>query len=113
MINSMVKKAAKSKPDAGLRLPALPQLRRSPPRPLPHTPEDWLAEIQIAWIDAGAAKPFGPAVGIRIADAQLFHVAPLVALKFRGKSLTGKKADRVRKAALATYVANFAPDGPK
>lgn len=75
-------------------------------RRLPTTPDQWLKEILLAWKDAREAKPFGRITGARITDADLFHLAPLVCLKFRGRKLTGAEADRVTKGALANYVVN-------
>jgi hypothetical protein len=80
-------------------------------RPLPSTPAQWLKEIKVAIADAADAEPFGPIVGTEITDANLFHLAPLVCLKFRGRKLKGREADRVIKVALANYVANTDPDG--
>jgi hypothetical protein len=80
-------------------------------RPLPHTPAQWLKEIKLAIADASEAEPFGSLVGTEITDANLFHLAPLVCLKFRGKKLKGPEADRVIKVALANYVANSDPEG--
>jgi hypothetical protein len=79
-------------------------------RPLPTTPDEWLKEIRLAWKDAGAAKPFTWLTGGKVTDADLFHLAPVVCLKFRGRKLTGKEADRVTKGALANYVANTGPE---
>jgi len=78
-----------------------------PLRPLPGTSDQWLKEIRLAWKDAAEAKPFG---SVAISDAELFHLAPLVCLKFRGRELTGEEADRVRKTALANYVVNTDSD---
>ena len=80
-------------------------------RPLPRTPAQWLKEIRLAIADAADAEPFGRAIGEPITDANLFHLAPLVCLKFRGRKLKGREAERVIKVALANYVANTAPDG--
>jgi len=79
-------------------------------RPLPSTPDQWLKEIVLAWKDARETKPFARLTGTKLADADLFHLAPVVCLKFRGRKLTGKEADRVTKGALANYVANTGPD---
>lgn len=79
--------------------------------PLPRTPAGWLREIRLAIADAAEATPFGPLVGTEITDANLFHLAPVVCLKFRGRKLKGREADRVIKVALANYVANSDPDG--
>ena len=80
-------------------------------RPLPRTPAQLLKEINLAVADAADAEPFGRAIGEPITDANLFHLAPLVCLKFRGKKLKGREADRVIKVALANYVANSDPEG--
>ena len=80
-------------------------------RPLPRTPAQWLKEIKLAIADAADAEPFGRAIGEVITEANLFHLAPLVCLKFRGKKLKGREADRVIKVALANYVANSDPEG--
>ena len=79
-------------------------------RPLPRTPAQWLKEIKLAIADAGR-RAFCPACRHRDHGANLFHLAPLVCLKFRGKKLKGREADRVIKVALANYIANTDPDG--
>ena len=80
-------------------------------RPLPRTPAQWLKEINLAIADAAEAAPFGPLVGTEITPANLFHMAPVVCLKFRGKKLKGREADRVIKTSLANYVVNSNPKG--
>lgn len=77
-------------------------------RLLPNTPAAWFAEIKLAIADARQAKPFSQ---IEITDANLFHLAPLVALKFRGRKIRGEEAKRVTETALANYVVNSDPDG--
>jgi len=79
-------------------------------RPLPRTSDEWLKEIRLAIADACEATPFGRAIGGTITDANLFHLAPLVCLKFRGRKLKGKEAERVTKVALANYIANSNPE---
>lgn len=78
---------------------------------LPSTPSEWLREIRLAIADACEAKPMGLVIGEPVTDANLFHLAPLVCLKFRGRKLKGREADRVIKVALANYVANSGSDG--
>jgi hypothetical protein len=78
---------------------------------MPGTAVQWLDEIRLAIRDARATEPFGWLVGERITDANLFHLAPLVGLKFRGRKLVGREADRVTKTALANYVVNSDPEG--
>src|SRR5579871_266384 len=75
-------------------------------RPLPTTPGQWLQEIGLALKDARETKPFASLTGTKLTDADLFHLAPLVCLKFRGRKLAGEEAHRVTKAALANYVLN-------
>ncbi len=80
-------------------------------RPMPGTPAQWFDEIRLAIKDARGTKPFGWLVGQRITDANLFHLAPLVCLKFRGRKLVGPVANRVTETALANYVVNSDTDG--
>jgi hypothetical protein len=80
-------------------------------RPIPRTPAQWLDEICLAIQDARETKPFARLIGERITDANLFHLAPLVCLKFRGRRLFGREADRVTETALANYVVNSDPEG--
>ena len=65
----------------------------------------------MAIADAQEAKPFGLLTGHKVTDADLFHLAPLVALKFRGRNIRGPEAKRVTETALANYVVNSDPDG--
>ena len=60
---------------------------------------------------ASVTEPFGRAIGEPITLANLFHLAPLVCLKFRGRKLKGSEADRVIETALANYVVNSSPEG--
>jgi hypothetical protein len=50
----------------------------------PTTPDEWLVEIRLAIADARKTKPFGLLTGQLITNANLFHLAPLVCMKFRG-----------------------------
>jgi hypothetical protein len=79
------------------------------PRSVPRTPEQWIREIDKAFEDAREAKAFGPLVGTKITDADLFHMAPDVCLKFRGMKVSKKERDRITKVALANYVVNSDP----
>ena len=63
------------------------------PRQLPRTPAEWLKEIRLAIADARKAKPFGILTGHRITDADLFHLAPHVCLKFRGRKTEGTRGE--------------------
>lgn len=74
--------------------------------PLPATPKGWLVEIAAAYQDAREAIPFGPLVGQPFSEAELFHLAPVVTLKFRGLRRSGRALGRATEAALTSYVAN-------
>jgi hypothetical protein len=80
-------------------------------RPLPRSLQAWLEEIVEAIADAAGTKPFGQIIGTPITDGDLFHLAPLVCLKFRGREIRGPEAERVTETALANYVVNSDPDG--
>jgi hypothetical protein len=68
-------------------------------RPLQKTPGQWLKEILLAWKDARGTKPFARLTGMKLTDADLFQLAPLACLKFRGRKPAGAEADRVTKGA--------------
>jgi len=79
--------------------------------PLPKTPPEWLHEIVLAMADAREAVPFGKLIGQKITEADLFHLAPHICLKFRGRKPKGREAQRVVKTALANFIANTDPEG--
>jgi len=60
---------------------------------LPTTPAEWLDESRLAIADARKTKPFGLVAGQRITDANLFHLAPLVCMKFRGLDYCDESMD--------------------
>ena len=80
-------------------------------RPIPRSVAGWFKEIKLAIADARGAEPFSKLIGEPVTDANLFHLAPLVCLKFRGRKLVGREAARVTKTALANYVVNSDPEG--
>ena len=82
-------------------------MKRSQPR----TKEGWLLEIRLAIKDAREIDPFDRVIFRPPPDAELFHLAPHVCLKFRGRKLAGPEADRVTEVALANFVVNSDPDG--
>jgi hypothetical protein len=63
--------------------------------PVPGSLEAWLVEIAAAYQDASEAIPFGPAAGEPFGEAELFHVAPAVALKLRGLPRSSRKLARL------------------
>ena len=79
---------------------------------LPTTPVEWLDEIKLAIGDARETGPFGDLIGHPITDANLFHLAPLVCMKFRGLDHRDEELRRkVTEGTLTNYVANSDPDG--
>ena len=87
--------------------------KRLKPHPLPKTTVQWFHDIQAAIADARKARPYGILIGHRITEADLFHLAPHVCLKFRGCKPEGREAKRVIETALANYVANSDKHGLK
>ena len=86
-------------------------MMRKMSRPIPRSVAGWFKEIRLAIADARETKPFGLLIGEPITDANLFHLAPLVCLKFRGRKLVGREATRVTETAMANYVVNSNPEG--
>jgi hypothetical protein len=70
-------------------------------RTIPGTVARWFKELKLEIIDAGEATSVGDLIGQPVTDANQFHLAPLVCLKFRSRNLAGREADRVTKTALA------------
>ena len=80
-------------------------------RDLPTTPAEWLEEIKLSIADA-AGEPVDRLIREPDRAVNLFHLAPLVCLKFRG--LDHRDEDlrkKVTEGALANYVANSSADG--
>jgi len=73
--------------------------------PIPDSPRAWLEEIARAYKDAREAIPFGALVGQDVKPDDLFHMAPVICLKFRGLRLTRKLRKQATEAALSSYVA--------
>ena len=83
-------------------------------RPVPQTAAGWADEIAAAYEDAREALPFTPLVGVVAGARELFHLAPHVAIKFRG--LPESRRETAVEAALSTYVASegsMALDDPR
>ena len=78
---------------------------------LPQTIDQWLDDISKAYIDAQETIPFGEFVGTTITEDQLFHLAPHVAIKFRGIKRNKTNTKKATVAALSTYVANEDREG--
>jgi len=76
------------------------------PNKMPQSMQEWMNEIINAYGDAAEAIPFGPAANVEITERELFHLAPIVCIKFRGIERTTKKLKTVTEAAMSSYVAN-------
>ena len=72
---------------------------------MPDSPEAWLDEIAAAYRDGQEAIPFGPLVRQEVKPDDLFHLGPMVCLKFRGIKRTRRSLQKATDAALASYVA--------
>lgn len=94
------------------RSPASQGRRDARGRGVPRNREDWLREIAAAYRDAREAIPFGDALGEPFGEDELFHLAPLVAIKFRGLPRSARRVRQATDAALASYVANLARHRP-
>ncbi|OIO69288.1 MAG: hypothetical protein AUJ57_09370 [Zetaproteobacteria bacterium CG1_02_53_45] len=76
------------------------------PRPLATSNEGWVIEIMDAYLDAKKAIPFAAAEGKLIMESDLFHMAPLVCLKFRDLVSSDECQANARNAAIGSYIAN-------
>jgi hypothetical protein len=72
-------------------------------RPIPKTPNEWLAEIAAAYLEAYETLPFLPLVDVEPTEEVLFHLAPRVAINFRGLPLS--RSDAAVDAALTSHFA--------
>ena len=72
--------------------------------PIPTDRKGWLIEIGRALRDASEAIPFGPLAGASFGTAELFHLGPVTALKFRGMRRSRRAVREITEAALASYV---------
>ena len=79
----------------------------NPRNPVPSGRAAWLTEVAAAYRDAHEAIPFGETFGEPFGEADVFHLAPVVSLKFRGFSWSARRWRRTTEAALASYVANL------
>lgn len=76
------------------------------PNNIPQSMQEWVNEIINAYTDAAETIPFGPVAGVEITARELFHLAPIVCVKFRGIERTAKNLKIVTEAAMSSYVAN-------
>jgi len=73
---------------------------------IPTTEQERLAEIEKAYLDAFETIPFGPLVGQELTPKELFHLAPVICLKFREIDRTDSNLKKATEAALSSYVAS-------
>jgi hypothetical protein len=86
-------------------------MTRKTKRPFPKTLAQWLREIELAIEDARATEPFARMTGTTLTDENLFHLAPIISLKFRGLDYRDEQLrQKVTEGALATYVVNSEPE---
>ena len=74
------------------------------PVPVPQDQLGWIRDIAAAYCDSQEAIPFGRLIGEPIAEGDLFHLAPRVALKVRGLRASPRNLKKATEAALASYV---------
>ncbi len=80
-------------------------------RDQPTTLDEWLHEIRLAIADASGDEPVDQLIRETDKAVNLFHLAPLVCMKFRGLNYRDEALRRtVTEGALANYVANSDPD---
>ncbi|MDQ6961535.1 MAG: hypothetical protein Q9M28_03265 [Mariprofundaceae bacterium] len=80
-------------------------------RPLPSTPAQWLHEMMEAFQDAKHAMPTDTSTQVEASEGDLFHMAPLVCLKFRGMAFSESNRKIATDAALSSYLANEEANG--
>ena len=83
---------AKGRMKPSTRRATRPANKGSGRRPIPESPNEWLAEIATAYQEAYETLPFMPLVDVEPGEDVLFHLAPQVAIKFRGLPRSRSKA---------------------
>ena len=78
--------------------------------PIPNTPEDWLQEITEAYADAKETISVSSITGVDMTEDDLYHLAPIVCLKFRGIKNTKKVLKQATEAALSSLIATVSFD---
>ena len=72
---------------------------------LPSTKKKWLEEIASAYLDAYQTLPYGIFVGQKMKPEDLFHLGPVLCIKFRGVKNSKQNLEAATNAALTSYVA--------
>ena len=73
--------------------------------PIPDSSEEWLKEITLAYADAKETIPVSEMTGVDMTEDDLYHLAPIVCLKFRGIKNTKKVLKQATESALSSLVA--------
>ncbi len=76
------------------------------PKPIVKLKEPWLKEIKEAYLDAKETIAFSSSTGLEMLEKDLFNLAPLVCLKFRGIKDSKENKKKATEAALSSYIAN-------
>jgi hypothetical protein len=79
---------------------------------LPQKPAEWLAEITRALGEARDSIPETEGSRHPLTEETLYQLAPLLALRARGRPEAGPEAERVTEVALANVLENADPDDP-
>jgi hypothetical protein len=79
---------------------------------LPQKPAEWLSEITRALGEARDSIPETEDSRHPLTDETLYQLAPLLALRSRGRPEAGPEAERVTEVALANVLENADPDDP-
>jgi len=75
-------------------------------KPIVASNDLWLKEIVDAYLNAKAALPYAVAAGKDMKEDDLFHMAPLVCLSFRGIEHSDENRRKATDAAISSYIAN-------
>jgi len=76
------------------------------PKPIATSNEGWVIEIIEAYRDAKEAIPFAEKAGKMLLESDLFHLAPVVCLKFRDLMGSDEYQAKAKDAAIGSYIAN-------
>jgi hypothetical protein len=73
--------------------------------------ETWLNEIAKAYQEAKDTIPYGKLIGENLKEKDLFHIAPQLAIKYRGFQGNAKIEKKAIDAALSSYEGNLDNSG--
>ncbi len=73
--------------------------------PAPSTLRNWLDEIATGYQEAKETMPFAELADHKVEEKDLFQLAPLICLKYRGLPRAKRLEKRATEAAFSSYVA--------